>query len=167
MRQECKTDFAFLNGGSFRADQTFPKGDITLATIHGIFPFEDVVVTLQLTGAEVYATLNNGVSMLPGAGGRFLQVSGLKFSYNINAPRNNRVVAVFVGDKPLDKNALYSVAVNGYIASGKDGFDCLTKVKVLKDAESSPLLQHVIKHALTLTPVISPKVEGRIVCLDK
>jgi hypothetical protein len=47
-----------------------------------------------LTGAEVKAFLENGVSRIPAADGRFPQVSGLCFRYDITAPAGGRVSSI-------------------------------------------------------------------------
>ena len=48
-----------------------------------MLPFGNIVVTLQVNGAELKTMLENGVSFMPAANGRFPQVSGLCFTYDI------------------------------------------------------------------------------------
>ena len=48
-----------------------------------MLPFGNIVVTLSINGAELKAMLENGVSLVPAVEGRFPQVSGLCFTYDI------------------------------------------------------------------------------------
>ena len=56
-----------------------------------VLPFGNIVVTLSVNGAELKTMLENGVSSMPAANGRFPQVSGLCFTYNISAAVGSRV----------------------------------------------------------------------------
>ena len=52
-----------------------------------MLPFGNIVVTLDVNGAELKTMLENGVSTDAGCvNGRFPQVSGLCFTYDINLP---------------------------------------------------------------------------------
>ena len=56
-----------------------------------VLPFGNVVFTVNINGAELKTMLENGVSPMPAANGRFPQVSGLCFTYDISAPAGSRV----------------------------------------------------------------------------
>ena len=56
-----------------------------------MLPFGNVVFTVSINGAELKTFLENGVSLMPSAQGRFPQVSGLCFTYDISAPAGSRV----------------------------------------------------------------------------
>ena len=51
-----------------------------------MLPFGNIVVTLSVNGAELKTMLENGVSRMPAVDGRFPQVSGLCFTYDIARP---------------------------------------------------------------------------------
>ena len=70
---------------------TPPPYLITRGQVLAVLPFGNVVVTLNVNGAELKTMLENGVSLMPSAQGRFPQVSGLCFSYDIQAPAGSRV----------------------------------------------------------------------------
>ena len=57
----------------------------------GVLPFGNLVATVDISGEELKTMLENGVSIMPGANGRFPQVSGLCFSYDISAAAGSRV----------------------------------------------------------------------------
>jgi hypothetical protein len=60
--------------------------------------------------------LRNSVSRVDAGDGRFLQVSGFRFTYH---PRDGKFIVepsdVEVGGKPLDVNATYSTATIDYV----------------------------------------------------
>ncbi|MCZ6644296.1 MAG: 5'-nucleotidase C-terminal domain-containing protein, partial [Gammaproteobacteria bacterium] len=106
MRTTYGTDFAITNSGGLRADLTCPTVDnpadfcplhtppnfqITDGQVLTVLPFGNVVAKLSLDGAELRTYLENGVSRMPGASGRFAQVSGLCFTYDIDAAAGSRV----------------------------------------------------------------------------
>jgi 2',3'-cyclic-nucleotide 2'-phosphodiesterase (5'-nucleotidase family) len=54
---------------------------------------------------------------------RVLQVSGLRYSYDLSRPAGSRITGVTLdGGSALDPSARYSVVVEGFLASGGDGF---------------------------------------------
>ena len=73
------------------------------------------------------AFLENGVSQMPAVNGRFAQVSGLCFTYNIAAAAGSRVTGAVVanpdgtcGTTAVDLTAAtsYKIAINDFMASG-------------------------------------------------
>ena len=66
-------DFVVQNGGGIRAG--LGVGDITVNNIMTILPFGNVFSIIRLTGAKVMETLEQSVSGVEDAEGRFLQVS--------------------------------------------------------------------------------------------
>ncbi|HBY93805.1 MAG TPA: hypothetical protein DEP84_07510, partial [Chloroflexi bacterium] len=106
MRNTYNTDFAITNAGGLRADLTCPTTDnpndfcppytpppypISRGQVLAVLPFGNVVATLDVDGAELKTMLENGVSTMPAVSGRFAQVSGLCFTYDISAPAGSRV----------------------------------------------------------------------------
>ena len=79
------------------------------------------------------AALENGVSQYPKLEGRFLQVSGISFAFDPTKPSGQRVDSQFVriGDQYIEMDTKYRLVTKSYMAAGKDGFDCLSRAKVL------------------------------------
>ncbi|HMA07911.1 MAG TPA: 5'-nucleotidase C-terminal domain-containing protein, partial [Ramlibacter sp.] len=99
-------DFAITNSGGLRAALTCPTLDdpsdfcpaynpppypISRGQVLTVLPFGNIVVTLNVNGAELKTMLENGVSRMPSVDGRFPQVSGLCFTYDISLPAGSRV----------------------------------------------------------------------------
>ncbi|HXX57884.1 MAG TPA: bifunctional UDP-sugar hydrolase/5'-nucleotidase, partial [Thermodesulfovibrionales bacterium] len=51
MRESSGADIAFLSSGSMRADIT--KGPITMEQVFSLLPFDDVLMTMKLTGKQI------------------------------------------------------------------------------------------------------------------
>lgn len=57
-----------------RSDLIHPAGPLTYRDLLNILPMMDETVVLQVTGQQLLAALENGVSMWPKQEGRFPQV---------------------------------------------------------------------------------------------
>jgi 2',3'-cyclic-nucleotide 2'-phosphodiesterase (5'-nucleotidase family) len=163
MRAGVKADIAISNGGGIRGDRTYDAGTVlTRKDVLTELPFGNVTVLLEMTGADVLAALENGVSQVEEKAGRFPQVSGLSFTYDPKAAAGSRVVSVTIGGKKLDKAKTYKVATNDYMAGGGDGYAVMKKARVLIDASGATLMATTVMDHIAANAPVAPKVEGRI-----
>ncbi|WP_316570495.1 5'-nucleotidase C-terminal domain-containing protein [Neobacillus sp. YIM B06451] len=163
--ESLPTTIGIQNGGGIRA--SIDVGEITLGEILEVMPFENQLVALDLTGAEIWAALENGVSQVETKQGKFPQVSGLRFQYDPAKPAMQRVWKVEVknGDKyeAIDLNKTYRVATNAFVADGGDGYTSFKKAKdegrihELFVVDFEVLASYIEKNS-----PLSPGVEGRI-----
>ncbi|KAI8322095.1 Metallo-dependent phosphatase, partial [Martensiomyces pterosporus] len=130
----------FLCGGTIRSDKIYPKGQVKLRDIMEIFPFDDPVVVVRLTGDQIRRALENGVSKWPAQEGRFPQVSGIRFQFDPDREPGDRVdTESECGDEEdelLDMNAEYIVATRDYMYQGHDGYNALNEGELLLDEEN-------------------------------
>jgi 2',3'-cyclic-nucleotide 2'-phosphodiesterase (5'-nucleotidase family) len=181
-------DFAITNSGGLRADLTCPTTDnasdfcpsftppphpITLGQVLTVLPFGNVVATAPVSGAVLKTMLENGVSSMPTANGRFPQVSGLCFTYDISAAVNNRVTGA-VTQAPdgtctgapidlTDAGGPYTVAINDFMAMAGDGYPHLVSVL---NTPSIKTMDEVLADYVEAGTPLSPTLQGRIVCTD-
>ncbi|MCZ0862313.1 bifunctional metallophosphatase/5'-nucleotidase [Methanocorpusculum vombati] len=116
---------AAVNGGGVR--ENLPAGDLTLGDAYTVLPFGNMVTLLCISPSELYAALENGVSCLPGANGRFLQVAGMRVTIDAKAVPQSRVVSVELAEsgRVLDRNDTTTelvFATNSFVASGAEGY---------------------------------------------
>jgi len=164
LRETLKADVAITNGGGLRGDVLHPAGtEIRRRDIFAEMPFGNVGVLLELTGAGLLAALENGVSRIEDKAGRFPQVSGVTFVYDLKAPAGSRIVEAKVGGKPLDPVATYRIATSDYMLRGGDGYTPFTKGKVVIDPSGAVLLATIVMEYVAAKGTVAPKVEGRIV----
>ena len=119
-RQETGAEVALLNAGMIRG--AIHTGPVTYRQLMEVLPFDATLTRFQLTGADLKEALENSVSRLPEASGRFLQVSGLSYTMDPSAPAGSRIKEVQVGHLPLDPARRYSVVVPRFLAEGGDGY---------------------------------------------
>jgi len=154
---------AIQNGGGIRA--SIPAGPVTLGQALEVLPFGNYLVVLSLTGEQIIAALENGVSQVENVAGRFPQVAGLRFTWDPAKPAGQRIVSVEVRDgdayRPIRKTSTYKVVTNNFLAGGGDGYTVFTEAKektVLGFVDADVLAEYLRAHS-----PVSPEVEGRIV----
>ncbi len=115
---------AIQNGGGLRA--SIDAGEVTMGEVYTVLPFQNVLATFQLTGADVIAALENGASQYEEVAGRFAQVAGVKYTVDPAAESGARISDVMVQQDgewvPIDETATYGVATNNYMRGGGDGY---------------------------------------------
>jgi 2',3'-cyclic-nucleotide 2'-phosphodiesterase (5'-nucleotidase family)/predicted AlkP superfamily phosphohydrolase/phosphomutase len=183
MRRAYNVEFAITNSGGLRSNLTCPTADIatdfcppytpppypiTRGQVLEVLPFGNVVVTMGVNGAELKAMLENGVSRMPAADGRFPQVSGLCFTYDVSLPPGSRVVSArrqaadgSCTGAPIDLTAAstYTIATNDFTATGGDAYPNFSGRFTTRD-----LMDQVTADSIQGLGTISPAIQGRIVC---
>ena len=154
-RDWARTDLAFHNHGGIRA--TIDAGPVTLREIFDAMPFDNRMATLTLTGAQVRATFEQGVSGKAG----MMQVSGASMRYKPDAERGKRVQAVLVGGKPVKDDALYTVATTDFLVHRGDGYNELGHGRDMKVTPT--LLRDVLIGCARREGTLRPGLGGRIV----
>ncbi|XP_063218063.1 mannosylglucosyl-3-phosphoglycerate phosphatase isoform X2 [Bacillus rossius redtenbacheri] len=141
-------DLVILNSGTLRSDMVHPAGPFTLRDLVTVVPMMDPLVVISVTGDDILAALENGVSQYPKLEGRFPQVAGLSFAFDPREPPGRRVdpELVRIGDEYLVRDQLYRLATKTYLASGCDGYAMLRDAKVLVDDEECPDLGLAIQN---------------------
>lgn len=161
MREQTKTDFAFMNPGGVRAD--IDAGTITWKEAFTVQPFGNDLVKMDLTGAQVKSLLNEQWADPTRA--KILQISGLKFTYDDSRPAGDRIVSVtFPDGKAVEMDKTYSVTVNNFMAGGGDGY---TTLKNGKNAAIDVVDLDALVNYIKAKGTVDPKIEGRITKLNK
>lgn len=183
LRSTYGTDFALTNSGGLRASLTCPRVDnpsdfcpafttpdapITRGQVFTVLPFGNVAVTVAISGLELDSFLEQGVSSTPSASGRFAQISGLCFSYDVSAAPGSRVSSAVrqAADGTCTGTAIdltgattYTLATNDFTASGGDGYP-----NVIGRAVTREPLDAVVTDYVEATETLTPSIQGRITC---
>jgi 2',3'-cyclic-nucleotide 2'-phosphodiesterase (5'-nucleotidase family) len=163
MRAGVGAEVALMNGGGIRGDRTYAPGTVlTRKDVLTELPFGNVTVLIELSGADLLAALENGVSQVEDAAGRFPQVSGMSFTYDPAAPPGSRIVEAEIGGRPVDASRVYKVATNEYVYGGGDGYAALSRGKPLIDPSGGTLLANMVADYIARQREIAPETEGRI-----
>ena len=115
---------------------------------------------LEISGADLRAALEEGVSLVEDVAGRFPQVSGLRFVFDARRPRGSRVLEVSIGGTPPDPAATYKLATSEYVMAGGDGYASLTKDRPIVDASGASLMAAVVIDYIAARTTVTPGVEG-------
>jgi 5'-nucleotidase len=125
-------------------------------------------VTRDVTGAQLWAALENGVSQINaatclGADGRFPQISGFKFTFKCSNAVGSRVTVVTLTDgTPIPNDGtLYSFSTNDFVNAGGDFYTMFADGQGTTREVMADVVQAYIQDLGTITPVI----EGRIIKL--
>jgi len=163
MRVIGRTDAAIMNGGGIRAGKLYAPGTtITRRDILSELPFNNRVVTVEISGRDLKRALENGLSQLPDAAGRFPHVSGIALEADLKRPPGSRITSIKVGDAPLQDDRIYRVAINDFLARGGDRYDTLRDAKKLLPVDDSPLLANQVMVHVRQLGTVRTGVEGRI-----
>jgi 2',3'-cyclic-nucleotide 2'-phosphodiesterase (5'-nucleotidase family) len=151
-----------------------------------VLPFGNVSATLTINGAELKDYLETAVSSLPNTGnGRFGQVSGLCFTFDVQAaaiqftsaptaiPGTGQRVLGAVRQAadgsctgaPIDfsASATYTLTTNDFTASGGDGYQNFRSRITTQDILDQDLADYIVAQP---GGVVSPVIQGRIHCTD-
>lgn len=165
----ANTVIALQNGGGVRT--TLAAGNISLANIFSVLPFGNSLAIMNLTGAEIKAALEHSVKDAPNAFGGFLQVSGMKYTYDSSKPVGQKVQTVEVKGQDGNYTALnltqnYFVATNVFTAKGGDDFTMFrTAYEQGRVSEPGFVDWEIFRDYIVAQPnkVVNASVEGRIV----
>jgi 5'-nucleotidase len=123
-RNAVRADVGLVNAGGIRAD--LPAGPVTYGALFEVEPFQNVLVTLTLTGAELREVLEQAVQ---GTGRPTLELAGAQVRYDPSRPPGRRIQAIRLqGGRKLAARDRYRVALPDFLARGGDGFARLAAI---------------------------------------
>lgn len=137
-----------------------PPYDITAGDVAQVLFFRNLAVTRTVTGSQLWAMLEHGVSSYPAASAGFPQISGFSFTFSQSAPVGSRVLSVTLdGGAPiLEDGATYTFATNEFVNGGGDGYS------MLNDGTGTPRqpVERVVADYFRSAGPLSPSLSGRI-----
>ncbi|MFC8502162.1 bifunctional metallophosphatase/5'-nucleotidase [Pedococcus sp. NPDC057267] len=124
-------DIAFMNPGGIRADLTYANspygeapGDVTFEEAFTVQPFNNYLVSLDLTGAQVKQLLTEQWSGAnSGSGKKILQVNK-DFNYTYSG---TTLGTVTLKGQPLVDTQTYRIVTNNFLQGGGDNFPTMAK----------------------------------------
>src|SRR5581483_5351643 len=163
MRIGMHADAAILNGGGIRAAKNYDAGaKITYGDILAELPFNNRIVVVQISGRDLKRGIENGLSVLPRAAGRFPHVSGMKVKFDISRDPGSRITTIEVAGAPLDESRTYRVAVVDFLARGGDDYTMFAEALHVTPDNDAPMLVNEVVGYLKHIGVAKTDVEGRM-----
>lgn len=154
MREASGAAIAFFNSGGLKID--ISKGPITMEKVFELLPYDNVIITMRLTGKQIRDILEQSARV--GHGG-LLQVSGIRMTFDMTQPEGSRVRNVRVGNSPLRDDEQYTIATNDFLAVGGDHYVTFKDGTAVKYGDD--LREAFVTYLKNHSPV-SPRREGRI-----
>ena len=144
-----------INAGAIRS--SIRKGPVTVEDVFKAMPYENELMLMDLTGAEIKKALERSVrSERAEEDGGFLHVSGLFIDV-----RGKEISAIRMKDNktPIDPKGVYRVVVPDFLGSGGDGHEVFKN----RSCQKSGLpLRELIVETIAERKIVSAKKEGRI-----
>lgn len=152
-------DVGMINTGALRFDDYLMPGPITTHQIESIFLFADETraVTFTLTGARLRAVLEHGVAQGSLLQGPFLQLSGVRYTFDAKLPSGARIVGPLLraNGRPIGDTDNIKVTFVAYPACrGGDGY------KIPEAADACKRMEADLKTAKRTADLVIAHIEG-------
>ncbi len=171
LRSASKANIAFVAAVSCKPG-TIPAGPVTEAQLSAMLQNPgEVWAVSKLTGAQVQAAMEKSLSRLPGTNNGFLQVAGIKVTFDPDGGRNSRVKSITVRTiipgpgtyVPLIPDSRYRVVMPLSLAKGGSGyFTIFDASKIEGDPGTQSLLQALTGFASGKASITYPGT-GRLI----
>ena len=145
-----RVDIAIVNMGGMRCE--WPAGPITKGNVFELMPFDNQLVVLTLKGSDVIE-LCESFARYGGQGVAGMRVKTI----------DEHLADVQIAGKPVDPDALYTVATSDYLAGGTDHMDALTHYVEYWNSEL--LIRELYLEAVREQDTIRSAVDGRMTML--
>jgi 5'-nucleotidase len=131
------SQMAFMNPGGVRTDLTYPTspagegdGKVTYGESFTVQPFGNLLVSLDLTGAQIHTMLEQQWVTQTDGSVRFLHMGisdGFTYTRSLSAPVGSKVdpASIKLNGTAVNPATTYRVTVNSFLADGGDGFTVL------------------------------------------
>jgi len=174
-RWKTKTEIAITVGGS--TAQPIYKGPIVPADLFRVvgYGFNEVnglgyrIVKFKLSGADIIAGLEFGLSMAEYNDELLPQVSGMTYYYNLSKPVGERIVKVEVNGSPIDPQREYSITTNEFLYYALSDSSIIgRKINIIAPylyADSTEF--QVLSDYIISQQNISPERKGNVIAIEE
>ncbi len=153
IRAASDADVGLTNKGGLRS--TLVPGAITRRDVFELLPFDNSVVTFELSGTQLRRVLAQSLEQRR----RPLEIDGATYTYRIE-DGTRQLRDVLVGGRPLDLERNYRVATNSFLAGGGDGQTAFAEQEPVGRTEQ--FLRDLMEADLLRSTVIELPGESRI-----
>jgi 5'-nucleotidase len=130
IREVTGADVAILCSSSIKG--SLYKGKIDISSLLSLFYYpDDRIVVMELRGYQIKDIMERSIGTYPDESSDFLQVSGLKGTFSPSRAAGNRLNDIYIGNKAINRDSIYKVAVDDKLASGFSGYIIFTQGKIL------------------------------------
>jgi 2',3'-cyclic-nucleotide 2'-phosphodiesterase/3'-nucleotidase len=149
-RRAANADLA--STAAFSLDAALDAGPITVAEIAHLYPYDNTLRAIRISGAQLKAYLEHSARYyrtLPGEPGatptdivdpsvpgfNFDIVAGAEYTIDLRQPLGSRVTRLSVGGRPVAATDSFTLALNNYRQAGGGGYSMLLGAHVVDDRQ--------------------------------
>jgi len=155
----------------FNSDAVLGPGAMTAAQIARVYPYENTLKVIRITGQQLREYLDFSSRFFPvvpaGAalstplatdpkipGYNFDIVSGVDYVMDLSRPFGERITSLTYKGRPVSPTDTFTMAINNYRQSGGGGYSMIQSAPLIKDTQSEirQLLIDEVKEKGTLRP---------------
>ncbi|MDQ7822633.1 MAG: 5'-nucleotidase C-terminal domain-containing protein [Candidatus Eremiobacteraeota bacterium] len=145
VREKYGADVVLYNTEGVRAP--IYKGIVTRGAIFTVLPFDNYIVTLELTGKQILDAIEFFIT-----NPKYVQVSGMTFTYDRNKEKGERVIDPVIGGSPLVKEKKYRFATVDFLYYTTGDFEGLKEGRNFTfGGVARDVLEEYVKRHKTIT----------------
>lgn len=151
----------------FTPSAFFKAGPVTIRDLYRLYLYENTLVTVEITGAQLKEALERAAKELPAfppaAGGTlslpgysFDMAEGVNYQIDLRRPVGERIVNLTFQGQPLDPARKLTLAFNSYRWSGGGSYDMVRHARVVRRTNEQVreyLIQYIREHPQVPTTV--------------
>lgn len=148
-RVQLERTGAQLSAAAALTDAGLPAGELRFSHVAALYPYENTLVSVEVTGAQLRAYLEHsaryfapfrpgGAAVAEGARGyNFDMIAGAHYILDLRREPGQRVVELLYAGKPVEDTDVFSMAINSYRQRGGGGYTMLANARVLYDRQEN------------------------------
>lgn len=153
---------------AFQIGAELPAGDITIARVAALYPYDNTLKAIRISGAQLRAYLEKSAEYYAGwpaaeggtvtnfavPGYNFDIISGADYTLDVARPVGQRVTSLAYQGQPVRDEQSFTLALNNYRQSGGGGYDMIAGAEVVYDRgeDVRDLLIEEIRRVGTVRP---------------
>jgi 2',3'-cyclic-nucleotide 2'-phosphodiesterase (5'-nucleotidase family) len=151
---------------AFSLDASLPAGPITVARLSALYPYDNTLRAVKISGAQLRAYLEQSARYfrrnadgsidvdptIPGY--NYDIVAGVDYTIDVSKPAGERITTLQYDGRPVAPSDTFTMALNNYRQAGGGGFAMLRDAPVVydKQLEIRQLLIDEVQRKGTLSP---------------
>ncbi len=159
MREHAHADLSAT--AAYELDGGIPAGDVTIASLSSVYPYDNTLRAVRISGADLRAFLEQSARYWRGMGPRGPVVndsvpgynddivSGADYELDLSRPVGQRVAQLLVHGHDVRDTDSFTLALNNYRQQGGGGFTMLARAPVVYDEDEDIrglLVNEVTRH---------------------
>jgi 2',3'-cyclic-nucleotide 2'-phosphodiesterase / 3'-nucleotidase / 5'-nucleotidase len=135
------------SSAAFQINAELPAGDITIAHVAALYPYDNTLKAIRITGAQLRAYLEKSAEYFAGwpaapgttvtnfavPGYNFDIVSGVDYTIDVSQAVGRRITRLSYQGQPVSDDQTFTLALNNYRQSGGGGYDMIAGADVVYD----------------------------------